>query len=634
MPKKIFDLAKELDMKPLDLVEDLKAKGYSVRNHMTSLEDDEVEKIMADFQNKEAEEPKTKVTKKKAKKKVAKKTAKKKATASKKKVTKKKATVIRRKSSEEEAPEELAAAGTSENVDGTESTSETKVIKKTTKKVVKRKGDVPSGSESLGDLLGTSDDKDDSSGGLRVVSRPEAKSANKDEVVAKASSEEDESLYKEKVHKFTPVFIPEKSAAKEETTTSTSSTTESDSSEDGDKKKDDGKKRLGGLATMMSGKKPLASKSQALVQQRADSELKSYAALSGSGRPIYTQIKRKRTYSGPSKDTEITEVKEAKRVVKIHDGAYIQDLARKLSVKLKDLVDKCLDLNLLIKGDDYVGITLAEEISSLYDYRVENVAFDEDEAIGKSTLSDDEKEKLPSRTPIVTIMGHVDHGKTTLLDYIRSAKVASGEAGGITQHIGAYSVETNNGKKLTFLDTPGHAAFGAMRQRGADVTDIVILVVAADDGVMPQTKESVRFIKNSGKTMIVAINKMDKEDANPDRVKQELTEFHITPEEWGGDTLMVPISALTGDGVDDLLDNVALQAEMLELRAESKGNAEGIVIESKIETGRGPVATILIQSGTLKKGDGIVVGETFGRARSLTDHTGKELKSAGPSMPV
>ncbi|MCP4914014.1 MAG: translation initiation factor IF-2 [Oligoflexia bacterium] len=632
MPRKIFDLAKELDMKPLDLVEDLKAKGYAVRNHMTSLEDADVEKILADFSAKAEEEAAAKkTTKKKTKKKVTKKKVTKasgEGTSKKKVAKKKKATVIRRKSGDEdalEASEQEALAAESTDTDVAETT--TKVIKKTKKKVVKKTAE--SSSESLGDLLGTNDDKEDTSGGLRVVSKPEKKVASETTGSDEAQTAEEKELYKEKVHKFTPVFIPEKVEASED------GSDQDDSSEDSsDKKKDDGKKRLGGLASMMSGKKTAVSKSQTLQQQRADSELKSYAALSGSGRPIYTQVKKKRAYSGPSKSTEITEVKDSKRVVKIHDVVTGQDLARKLKVKLKELVDQCLDLNLLVKGEDYIGIQLASEIAALYGYRVENVAFDEEKVIGNEELSEEEKEKLPLRTPIVTIMGHVDHGKTTLLDYIRNAKVADGEAGGITQHIGAYSVKTNNGRQLTFLDTPGHAAFGAMRQRGADVTDIVILVVAADDGVMPQTKESVRFIKNADVPMIVAINKMDKDDANPDRVKQELTEFHITPEEWGGDTLMVPISALKGDGVDDLLDNVALQAEMLELRASDKGAAEGVVIESKIEGGRGPVATILVQKGTLKKGDSIVVGETYGRARSLTDHTGKILKNAGPSTPV
>jgi translation initiation factor IF-2 len=297
------------------------------------------------------------------------------------------------------------------------------------------------------------------------------------------------------------------------------------------------------------------------------------------------------------------------------------------------MTDKLLDVNLLVKPDDFVGVILATEIAELYDYRVEDKAFDEDEYLNKDKVSEEEKSKLPFRNPIIAIMGHVDHGKTTLLDHIRAAKVAEGEAGGITQHIGAYSVDVK-GKTLTFLDTPGHAAFASMRQRGADVTDIVVLVVAADDGVMPQTKESIKFCQNSGVPVIVAVNKMDKEGVNPERVKTELAEFSITPEEWGGDTQFVPISALKGEGIDDLLESIALQSEILELRANPKGKAEGIVIESKIEQGRGPVATVLVQTGTLKKGENIVVGESYGRARSLTDSRGKDLKSAGPSVPV
>lgn len=618
MPKKIFELAKELDMGALDLVEKLKADGYNVRNHMNSLTDEEVEKVMASFSESESDAgAKKKVTKTK------KKTAKKKA---KKKVTKKK-TVIRKKGDESEG-ETLEAAAAEEG-------EKPKVVKKTTKKKVVKKKAASSEDSEAPQEEGTGNNTETlgEAFGLRVVSRPKEEIEAEKEATSAAqevdSSDEEKELYKEKVHTFTPVFIPEK----KEASAKSESTSEEGDESDSDKKEKDSKKRLGGLATMMSGKKA-GSKSQVLNQVRADNELKSYAALSGTGRPIYTQVKRKKTYSGPTKDTEITEVKESKRVVKVHGGATAVDLAKKLKVKFKEMVNDCLKLNLLVKQDDYIGVQLASEISALYDYRVEDVSFDESEVLGQKELSDDAIEKLPLRDPIITIMGHVDHGKTTLLDYIRNAKVAEGEAGGITQHIGAYSVKTNSGKTLTFLDTPGHAAFASMRQRGANVTDVVILVVAADDGVMPQTKESVRFIQEAGVPLIVAINKMDKDGANPDRVKNELTEFHITPEEWGGETQMVPISALKGDGVDDLLEAVALQAEMAELRADPKGPAVGVTIESKVEPGRGPVATILVQTGTLKKGDSIVVGESYGRARSLMDSFGKEVKSAGPSMPV
>lgn len=641
MPMKIFDLAKELDMGALDLVESLKTKGFAVRNHMSSLTDEEVTQVREEFKAKTEAAGATK----------------KKATVRKKKTVKKKVVKKVSATSESEGTDSVEKPVVKKKAESATDSKKTVTRKKKTSVIRKKAGDSENDEassmtlaekfevESISEAKDSdkSNTADSSDFGLRIVSRPEAKASSEVKVDANSESEMDDTepeLYREKVHKFTPVFIPEKDESEDDDVRThsrkigASVADEDDDSDPADKKKDDGKKRLGGLATMMSGKKPIASKSQALQQSRSEQELKSYATLSALGRPIYSTVKKKKTYAGPTKDTEITETKESKRVVKIHDAVTIQDLAKKLKVKLKDMVDACLDLNLLIKAEDYVGVKLATEIANLYQYRVENVAFDEEKVIGKVELSEDEANKLPLRDPIITIMGHVDHGKTTLLDYIRNAKVADGEAGGITQHIGAYSVKTKSGKTLTFLDTPGHAAFGAMRQRGADITDIVILVVAADDGVMPQTRESVKYIQNAGAPLIVAINKMDKEGANPDRIKNELTEFHITPEEWGGETMMVPISALNGDGVDDLLESLALQAEMLELRADPKGKAEGIVIESKIEQGRGPVATVLVQTGTLKKGDSIVVGETYGRARSLMDHLGNQLQSAGPSIPV
>ena len=466
----------------------------------------------------------------------------------------------------------------------------------------------------------------------------------------KASSPSDSKVQGERQHRFTPVYTPSKdpnykeNLAKEEALQKAKAALapkfndeETDDDLDAHKKRGDdeeNKKRLGGLASMMTGKKVIASKAQAITYSRAEEELKSYTALSGTGRPIYTQILKKKEYMGPTQQTEITEVKESKRVVNIHKGIELSELAKKLSIKFKDLVDECLKLNLLIKEDDYVGPKLASEICSLFNYRVEDKAFNEEKIIGKSSVSDDQKSKFPHRPPVVAIMGHVDHGKTTLLDTIRKAKVAADEAGGITQHIGAYSVALDGDRTITFLDTPGHAAFAAMRQRGASATDIVVLVVAGDDGVMPQTKESIKFCENAGVPIIVAVNKMDKPGVNPDRVKQELTEFNLMPEEWGGQTQYVHVSALKSQGIDELLEAILLQAEILDLRANPKGAVEGVVIESKIEPGRGPIATLLVQSGTLTKGDYLVVGETYGRARSLSDHLGNLLNEAGPSTPI
>jgi translation initiation factor IF-2 len=259
-------------------------------------------------------------------------------------------------------------------------------------------------------------------------------------------------------------------------------------------------------------------------------------------------------------------------------------------------------------------------------------ALDDPEAFTQDEVAHKDVELLP-RAPVVTVMGHVDHGKTSLLDYIRRTKVATGEAGGITQHIGAYHVETPRGM-VSFLDTPGHEAFTAMRARGAQATDIVILVVAADDGVMPQTKEAIKHAKAAGVPMVVAITKSDKPDANPDRVKQELVVEEVVPEEYGGDSPFVPVSSKTGMGIDTLLEQVLLQAEVLELKAPVDALAKGLVIEAQLDKGRGPVATVLVQSGTLKVGDVVLAGQTFGRVRAMLDENGKTAKTAGPSIPV
>jgi translation initiation factor IF-2 len=256
------------------------------------------------------------------------------------------------------------------------------------------------------------------------------------------------------------------------------------------------------------------------------------------------------------------------------------------------------------------------------------------DAIEESLVEEVEEEgEATGRAPVVTIMGHVDHGKTSLLDYIRRSRVVAGEAGGITQHIGAYHVETDNGE-ITFLDTPGHAAFTAMRARGAQVTDIVILVVAADDGVMPQTREAVQHAKAAGVPLIVAVNKIDKPEADPDRVKNELAQEDVIPEDWGGDTMFINVSAHTGEGVDTLLESILLVAEVLELKAVHEGPAKGIIVESRLDKGRGPVATVLVQRGTLKKGDMLLAGLEYGRVRALINEAGQQVNEAGPSIPV
>ncbi|MGQ9658927.1 MAG: translation initiation factor IF-2 [Thermochromatium sp.] len=353
----------------------------------------------------------------------------------------------------------------------------------------------------------------------------------------------------------------------------------------------------------------------------------------GSGRgprrrkkPAKPQLQEKHAFQKPTAPVV--------REVEIPETITVAELANRMSVKasvvVKELFKQGMVVTINQNLDRDTAILLVEEMG--------HKAIIADERDAEGTLLDEMQEQqgqfeaLP-RPPVVTIMGHVDHGKTSLLDYIRRTRVASGEAGGITQHIGAYHVKTPKGT-ISFLDTPGHAAFSAMRARGAKVTDIVVLVVAADDGVMPQTVEAIQHARAAGVPLIVAINKIDKPEANPDKVMQELTQYEVLTEEWGGDTMMVKVSAKTGTGIDDLLDAILLQAEMLELKAPVEGPARGTIIESSLDKGRGPVATVLVQSGTLKRGDIIVSGREYGRVRAMFDESGSPVESAGPSIPV
>jgi translation initiation factor IF-2 len=319
-----------------------------------------------------------------------------------------------------------------------------------------------------------------------------------------------------------------------------------------------------------------------------------------------------------------------KRDVQVPETITVGELANRMAVKANEVIKTMMKMGVMATINQPIDQDTAQLVVEEFGHTAIRL---KENALEDQLLADAADVEALPRPPVVTIMGHVDHGKTSLLDYVRRAKVAAGEAGGITQHIGAYQVETPKGQ-ITFIDTPGHAAFTSMRARGAHVTDIVVLVVAADDGVMPQTIEAIQHARAAGVPMVVAVNKIDKSDADPERVRNDLAKQNVIPEDWGGDTMFVPVSARTGAGIDQLLETILLQAEVLDLKAPTDGLAAGVVLESSIEKGRGPVATVLVKRGTLKAGDPVIAGQEFGRVRALFDATGKQVQSAGPAMPV
>lgn len=351
--------------------------------------------------------------------------------------------------------------------------------------------------------------------------------------------------------------------------------------------------------------------------------------------------RRKKTLRRDQKKTRLTEVKASKRVIRMEEAISVSELSKAMGVKANYLIQQLMELDIMVTINQTIDVDTATIIAQEHGYDVTNIAIKEDDllaAAGPVATATEEGEAPAekvgeTRPPVVTVMGHVDHGKTSLLDAIRSSTVADGEAGGITQHIGASEVVTEKGA-ITFLDTPGHEAFTALRARGAQVTDVVILVVAADDGVMPQTIEAINHAKAAGVPIVVAINKMDKEEANPERVTRELSEHGLIPEDWGGDTVLVPTSAETRAGIDNLLDMVLLQAEMLDLRADPKAGVRGVVVEARLDKGRGPMATVVIESGTLKRTTPVVCGSTFGRVRALINDKGQTVKEVGPGHAV
>lgn len=376
------------------------------------------------------------------------------------------------------------------------------------------------------------------------------------------------------------------------------------------------------------------TRKKAKGEKEKEEEVQIFSATEYRKREMVFQPRKKKTVlNREAMRTEITVPKASKRVIKVTESMSVSELAQNLGIKIPELTKKLMGGGIMATVNTVLDFDTIALIVPEFGFEAQNVHQSAEELIEDVAFGELEAEKV-LRPPVVTVMGHVDHGKTTLLDAIRKSNVAKGEAGGITQHIGAYSVTTEDGRHITFIDTPGHEAFTAMRARGANVTDIVIIVVAADDGVMPQTVEAINHAKAAGVPIIVAVNKMDRQGANPDRIKQQLSEHQLVPEEWGGDTAFCPVSALKGDGIRELLENVYVNAEVLELKSNPKRSATGVVIEARMDRGRGCVATLLVRDGTLKAGQFLVAGTVAGKVRAMLNDRGERIDEAGPGTPV
>ena len=390
------------------------------------------------------------------------------------------------------------------------------------------------------------------------------------------------------------------------------------------KKKDKGKKKRRKRRGSRVDEEDVEQKMKETLQKMQSSE------TVGSKRQKRRRQRKEEREEEEQLQQELEELED--QVIEATEFITVSDLAELMDVKANDVITTCMDLGMMVSINQRLDASTIELVAEEYGYEVEFI--DADEAIEEIELEEDDPEDLQPRAPIITVMGHVDHGKTSLLDYIRKSQVAEGEAGGITQHVGAYEVTTDDGRPITFLDTPGHHAFSKMRSRGAQATDIVILVVAADDAVMPQTIEAINHAKAAGVSIIVAINKMDKPGANPDKIKQQLAEHDVIVEEYGGTNQVAEVSAKTGEGIPDLLEKVLIESELMELKANPDRNADGVVLEARVDKGKGIVSNILVQNGTLEVGDPFVAGPCFGRVRAMENEHGERIESAGPSIPL
>ncbi len=613
---RVFELARQLSLENKELIDKIKEMDIDVKSHLSSLDDETAEKIKAGLRHGSKEASKIEV--KRIKPTVIRR---------RKKVVKPKAVKEKvEKAEEKEIPEE------DKKVEDTEELKEAQKLekkkpkkksvkkKKTAKKVAKKKKAKEAAEE-------ISEEKD--------VAEEVKKKPKKREPAKKEKKKAVKKKQKKKKTAAKIIKLPE--IVEEEPETAAVSEEAAIPPEEAEKKekkrfKKKKKKKKGESAKKeweeyeeghKTFKKKTSFRRKEIIEGKA-----LYDEVRVRGRKSRKGAKKAAVFKGEK--TQITMPKAIKRRVKIDDTIVLSDLAKRMGIKAGEIIQKLMGMGVMATVNQTIDFDTAVLVASEFEYELEKATFEETELL---TAKEDEPDQVEERPPVVTIMGHVDHGKTSLLDVIRQTNVTDTEAGGITQHIGAYNVKTERGR-IVFLDTPGHEAFTSMRSRGAQITDVVVLVVAADDGVMPQTIEAINHSKSAEVPIIVAINKIDKEESDTDRVKRELSEHGIVSEDWGGDTIFTEVSAKQNKGIENLLDMILLQAEILELKANPSKRATGHVVEARLDTGRGPVATVLVQQGTLKTGESAVCGIYYGKIRALINDRGIQVDSAGPSIPV
>jgi len=611
---RVYELARDLNMTNKDLLEKLREMEIEVGSHMSSLDEETVDRVKDNLRGKPAsqiEEVRVKPT----------------VIRRRKKVVKPKPVA---EEPEEEAPAEEAP------VEPAEAKAEAKVPKKAAAKKKKKAPAAKVAAPPEDKTAQTETEEAPADATVDAQAEPaesvadgKPKKAARKKAAAKAEAKT--APPKKKAKKEAPAKIiklgpaPEVQAALKERAVTTARRKPAAEPAAGVVSLEDARKGKKGLGDRRD-KKPYKKK-KISFRKREIVEGAALYSRTGRGRGR-KKVKGKQAFAGQK--TQITTAKAIKRRIKIDDSIVLAELAKRMGIKANEMIAKLMGMGVMATVNQTIDFDTAALVAAEFDYEVERIAFEEETLL---KVEKDDPAAMVERAPVVTIMGHVDHGKTSLLDVIRKSSITDDEAGGITQHIGAYNVATDRGR-IAFLDTPGHEAFTAMRSRGAKVTDLVILVVAADDGVMPQTIEAINHSKAAEVPIIVAVNKMDKAGADPDRVMRELAENGLNPEDWGGDTIFVQVSANEKTGIENLLDMVLLQAEMLELKANPEKLATGHVVEAKLDTGRGAVATVLVQQGTLHTGDPVVCGIHYGKIRSMINDTSQTVNTAGPSVPV